>query len=133
MIADGVRNGRYDEGKMNADKHHELRTRTKVFALRVIRMSQALPRNREANVIGQQILRSATGMAANYRAAGRSRSKAEFIAKIGVVVEEADETVFWLEMLAESGIVRTAKLQNLLAEATQLVAIFTASRKTARN
>jgi four helix bundle protein len=117
---------------MNADKHQELRARTKAFALRIIRMSQALPRSREANVIVQQVLRSATGMAANYRAAGRSRSKAEFIAKIGVVVEEADETVFWLEMLGESGIVQPAKLQNLLAEATQLVAIFTASRKTAR-
>ena len=118
---------------MNAEKHQELRTRTKAFALRVIRMSQALPRSREANVISQQVLRSATGMAANYRAAGRSRSKAEFIAKIGVVVEEADETVFWLEMLGESGIVQPAKLQNLLAEATELVAIFTASRKTARD
>jgi four helix bundle protein len=96
-------------------------------------MSQALPRSREANVLIQQVLRSATGMAANYRAAGRSRSKAEFIAKIGVVVEEADETVFWLEMLADSGIVRPAKLQDLLGEATQLVAIFTASRKTARD
>jgi len=96
-------------------------------------MSQALPRNREANVILNQVLRSATGIAANYRAAGRSRSKAEFIAKIGVVVEEADETVFWLEMLADSGIVRPEKLANLLAEATVLVAIFTASRKTARS
>jgi four helix bundle protein len=72
-------------------------------------------------------------MAANYRAAGRSRSKAEFIAKIGVVVEEADETVFWLEMLLDSGMVRPEKLQNLLAEATQLVAIFTSSRKTAKS
>jgi len=84
-------------------------------------------------VILNQVLRSATGIAANYRAAGRSRSKAEFIAKIGVVVEEADETVFWLEMLADSGIVRPEKLANLLAEATVLVAIFTASRKTARS
>jgi four helix bundle protein len=67
-------------------------------------------------------------MAANYRAAGRSRSKAEFIAKIGVVVEEADETVFWLEMLLDSGMVRPEKLQNLLTEA-----IFTASRKTAKS
>jgi four helix bundle protein len=117
---------------MNSEKHQELRTRTKAFALPVIRMSQALPRNREANVIIQQVLRSVTGMAANYRAAGRSRSKAEFVAKIGVVVEEADETVFWLEMLADSGLVRPAKLRDLLAEATQLVAIFTASRKTAR-
>jgi len=117
---------------MNSEKHQELRTRTKSFALRVIRMSQALPRSREANVLVQQVLRSATGMAANYRAAGRSRSKAEFIAKIGVV-EEADETVFWLEMLLESGLIRPENLQNLLAEATQLVAIFTASRKTAKS
>ena len=86
------------------DKHEELRNRTKAFALRVIRMSQALPRSREANVITQQVLRSATGMAANYRAAGRSRTKPEFIAKLGVVIEEADESVFWLEMLGDSGI-----------------------------
>jgi four helix bundle protein len=118
---------------MNSEKHQELRTRTKAFALRIIRMSQALPRSREANVLVQQVLRSSTGMAANYRAAGRSRSKAEFIAKIGVVVEEADETVFWLEMLLDSGMVRPEKLQNLLAEATQLVAIFTSSRKTAKS
>jgi four helix bundle protein len=117
---------------MSKERHQQLSKRTKDFALRVIRMSQALPRGREANVLLQQVLRSATSMAANYRAAGRSRSKAEFIAKIGVVVEEADETVFWLEMLADSGIVRPAKLQDLLVEATQLVAIFTASRKTAR-
>ena len=71
-------------------------------------------------------------MAANYRAAGRSRSKAELIAKIGVVLEEADETVFWLEMLSDSGVVRPEKMQELLSEATQLVAIFTASRRTAR-
>src|SRR5882724_1003356 len=103
---------------MSVDKHQELRARTKAFALRVIRMSQALPKTREANVISQQILRSATSVAANYRAAGRSRSKAEFLAKIGVVVEEADETVFWLEMLADSGIVQrseehTSELQSL--------------------
>jgi four helix bundle protein len=125
--------GRPRNFTMNSEKHQELRTRTKSFALRVNRMSQALPRSREANVLVQQVLRSATGMAANYRAAGRSRSKAEFIAKIGVVVEEADETVFWLEMLLESGLIRPEKLQNLLAEATQLVAIFTASRKTAKS
>jgi four helix bundle protein len=91
-----------------------------------------LPKTREANVIGNQILRSATGVAANYRAAGRSRSKAEFLAKIGVVVEEADETVFWLEMLADSGIVPSKKLENMLDEANQLVAIFAASRRTGR-
>ena len=117
---------------MSKEKHLELSARTKAFALRIIRMSQALPRTREANVIIQQLLRSATGMAANYRAAGRSRSKAEFVAKIGIVVEEADETVFWIEMLSDSGLVRAAKLENLLAESRQLAAIFTASRKTAR-
>jgi four helix bundle protein len=118
---------------MSVDKHHELRARAKAFALRVIRMSQALPRTREANVISQQILRSATGMAANYRAAGRSRSKAEFIAKIGVVIEEADETVFWLEILAESGIIASAKLGKIQTEANELLAIFAASRRTAKD
>ncbi len=117
---------------MSVDKHHELRTRTKAFALRVIRMSQALPKTREANVIGSQILRAATSTAANYRAAGRSRSKAEFIAKIGVVIEEADETVFWLELLVDSGIVPAAKLEPMLDEANQLLAIFAASRRTAK-
>ena len=81
----------------------------------------------------QQVLRSATGMAANYRAAGRSRSKAEFVAKMGVVIEEADETVFWLEMLVESGVVRPQKLGNLQTEANELLAIFAASRRTARD
>ncbi|HET9183138.1 MAG TPA: four helix bundle protein [Candidatus Angelobacter sp.] len=118
---------------MSVNKHHALRDRTKAFALRVIRMSQALPRNREANVICQQILRSATGMAANYRAAGRSRSKAEFVAKMGVVIEEADETVFWLEMLVESGLMHASKLANLQTEANELLAIFAASRRTARD
>ena len=118
---------------MSVDKHHQLRARAKAFALRVIRMSQSLPRTREANVISQQVLRSATGMAANYRAAGRSRSKAEFVAKIGVVIEEADETVFWLEILADGGLVKPAKLENLQAEANELLAIFAASRRTARD
>jgi four helix bundle protein len=118
---------------INVDRHHELRDRTKAFALRVIRMSDSLPRTRSGNVIGNQVLRSATGMAANYRAAGRSRSKSEFIAKIGVVIEEADETVFWLEMLRDSGIVKPAKLDSMLDEANQLLAIFTASRRTAKS
>jgi four helix bundle protein len=95
-------------------------------------MSEALPLRRSASVIDNQILRSATGMAANYRAAGRSRSKAEFIAKLGVVIEEADETVFWLELLRDSGIIEPAKLESLLDEANQLLAIFTASRRTAK-
>jgi len=117
---------------MALEKHLQLRTRTKAFALRVIRMSQALPRSREANVIAVQLLRSATSMAANYRAAGRARSKAEFVSKLSVVVEESDETVFWLEMLSESGLVKPERIAGLMKEACQLLAIFSASRGTAR-
>ncbi|HEY6250642.1 MAG TPA: four helix bundle protein [Candidatus Angelobacter sp.] len=115
------------------DKHQELKNRTKAFALRVVRMSEAMPNTRAANVIANQILRSATSMAANYRAVGRARSKAEFVSKLGIVVEEADETLFWLELLGDSGIVKATKLRELLAEATQLVSIFSASRSTARS
>ncbi len=117
---------------MQEDKHLQLTARTKNFALRVIRMCQALPKSREANAIAQQILRSATSVAANYRSAGRSRSRAEFVAKIGLVLEEADETALWLELLSESGIISAIKLKNLLDEANQLTAIFSASRRTAK-
>src|SRR5258707_557432 len=117
---------------MGLDQHHELKKRTKTFALRVIRMSQALPTTRAANVINSQILRSATSIAANYRAVGRARSKAEFVAKLGVVVEETDETVLWLELRVESGIVKPEKLHDLLDEANQLLSIFSAARRTAR-
>jgi four helix bundle protein len=96
-------------------------------------MSQLLPKGREANVIAHQLLRSATSISANYRAVGRARSKAEFVSKLGIVVEEADETVFWLELLGESGIVKEAKLNPLLSEANELLAIFASSRGTARS
>ena len=115
---------------MSLQQHQQLKQRTKVFALRIIRMTQALPRSREADVIARQILRSATSIAANYRAAGRGRSKAEFIAKLGVVIEEADETVLWLELLVESGIMKAAKLHALLDEGNQLLALFAASWNT---
>ncbi|HKA37086.1 MAG TPA: four helix bundle protein [Thermoanaerobaculia bacterium] len=82
-------------------------------------------------MIGRQLLRSATSVAANYRAAGRSRSKAEFVAKIGVVVEEADESLLWLELLRDAAIVNQEKMAPLLREAAELVAIFSASRQTA--
>ena len=114
------------------DKHQELRDRTKIFALRVIKMADVLPRTRAARIITNQVLRSATSMAANYRAVGRARSKAEFVAKLGLVVEEADETVFWLELLVESGIVSATKMRELLGEAGQLMLIFSASKRTAK-
>jgi four helix bundle protein len=110
----------------------ELRNRTKRFALRIIRLFRHLPRSTEAQVLGKQLLRSGTSVGANYRAAGRSRSKAEFVSKIGIVVEGADETVFWLECLVESGIVKEELLKDLLVEANELVAIFAASHRTAR-
>ncbi len=100
----------------------ELKTRTKKFALRIIKVSRALPRCPEPRVIGYQLLRSGTSVAANYRAACRGRSRPEFLAKIGIVVEEADETVFWLEMLTEAGLVRGELLGDIISEANQLVA-----------
>ena len=110
----------------------ELRDRTKKIAVRVVRVYRALPLKTDAQVLGKQLIRSGTGVPANYRAACRSRSKAEWIAKIGIVVEEADETVFWLEMLSDCEIVAPTKLAPLLTEAHELSAIFTASRCTGR-
>ncbi len=118
---------------MSLDQHQQLRKRTKDFALRVIRMTQALPKTKEADVLGRQVLRSSTSVAANYRATGQARSKPEFISKLAVVLEEADETVFWLEMLADSGVIKPARLAALQQEANQLVAVFGASLRTAKN
>src|SRR6266852_310466 len=105
----------------------ELRARTKKFALRVIKLYRSLPSGRDAQILGQQLMRSGTSVGANYRAACRARSKAEFIAKLGIVVEEADESQYWLELLEESGILRKKQLESLYQEATELTAIFTAA------
>jgi len=113
-------------------QHEELKHRTKAFAIRIVKRFRSLPKTEEARIIGRQGLRSGTSVAANYRAVCRARSKAEFISKIGVVVEEADETVFWLEMLIETKIVSAQKLADLLKEADELLAIFAASQRTAR-
>jgi four helix bundle protein len=110
----------------------ELKDRTKRYAIRIVKLYRSLPKTDEARVIGRQLLRSGTSVAANYRAVCRARSKAEFIAKIGVVVEEADETVFWMELLVETGIVLKTRLDDLLVEANELLAIFAASQRTAR-
>ncbi len=115
------------------EKSIELRRRSKAFALRVIKLAEALPRKSAADVIGRQILRSATSVAANYRAAQRARSKAEFISKISIVVEEMDETVFWIEMIIDSGLLPVQRVDDLLKEANELLAIFAASQWTARN
>lgn len=114
-------------------KPEALRKRTGEFALRIVWLFRALPETEEARIIGKQVLRSGTSVAANYRAVCRARSSREFISRMGVVVEEADETVFWLELLVESGIVAKPLLDNLLTEANELLAIFAASQRTARS
>jgi len=110
----------------------QLRDRTKAFALRVIRLFRSLPYKTDTQVLGKQLLRCGTSVAANYRAACRARSKAEFVARIGIVAEEADEAVLWIELLIESGIVKTDMTEKLLVEAKELTAIFTASQQTAK-
>ena len=109
----------------------DLKARTKQFALRVMKMVDALPRTIQGRAIPKQIIRSATSVAANYRAACRARSRAEFIAKTGVVEEEADESCFWLELIIDSGLLTDERIRPLLSEAGELVAIMAASRKSA--
>ncbi len=111
---------------------NELRERTKSFALRVVRLYRSLPRSADAQVMGKQLLRCGTSVAANYRASCRARSRAEFVARIGRVTEEADEGGFWLEMLADSEIVRVGLLKELLQESKELTAIFTATGQSVR-
>jgi four helix bundle protein len=109
-----------------------LRERTKQFAIRIVKLYRSLPRSADAYVMGKQLLRSGTAVAANYRAACRARSRAEFVAKVGIVVEEADETVFWLELLVETVVVIPSRMESILAEANELVRIFSASQQTAK-
>ena len=110
----------------------ELQERTKAFALRVIRLTEQLPGVRAADVIGRQLLRSGTSVAANYRSACNARSVADFVSKMGVVEEEADESQFWLELLQESGLFVGETVDSFLREANELARIAAASSKTAR-
>ena len=110
----------------------ELKARTKEFALRVIRLTRSLPAGLEGRAIGSQLLRAATSVAANYRAVCRARSRADFVAKLGIVIEEADEAAFWLELLVDAELIPAPRLRELQSEANQLVAIFNASRTTAK-
>src|SRR5438876_793968 len=105
--------------------------RTKQFALRVMKLVDALPRSRSGNVIANQLARSGTSVAANYRAACRGRSKAEFIAKLGTVEEEADESALWMELIMEGGLLKPRRVSELHDEARQLTAIVASSRITA--
>jgi four helix bundle protein len=109
-----------------------LKERTKQFALRIIRVIRSLPAGSEGRIIGHQLLRSGMSVAANYRAVCRARSRPEFLAKLAIVIEEADESAFWLELLVDAGLVQDRKLKDVRSEANQLVAIFNASRTTAK-
>ena len=117
--------------KDEVNRPEDLRTRTKRFALRVIRLYSALPKKTEAQVIGKQLLRSGTSVGAHYREAVRSRSDAEFISKIEGGLQELEESVYWMELLVESGIIKTERLEELMKEADELTAILvTCVKKT---
>ncbi|NLF38691.1 four helix bundle protein [bacterium] len=110
----------------------ELLTRTKWFGLRIIRLVDALPDTSAGRAIGGQLVRCGTAVGANYRAACRARSRAEFVAKIGIVEEEADESAYWLEMIIEASLLEKRKVSDLLKEAEELTRIMAASRITAK-
>jgi len=109
----------------------ELLQRTKQFALRIFKLVGALPQTIQGRAVAGQLIRSGTSVAANYRAACRARSKAEFVAKLGIVEEEADETAFWLELIIETSLLSATKAKPLLTEASEIVAIMASSKKTA--
>ena len=114
---------------MNKD---ELKHRTKQFGLRILRLTNSLPNNTSGRTIANQLARSGTSVGANYRAACRARSRAEFISKLGTVEEEADESAYWMEMIIEAGLIAKNPVDPLLQEANELTAIMAASRKTAK-
>ena len=111
---------------------YDLKKRTKAFALRIIKLVESLPSGKTDDVIGKQLLRCGTSVGANYRASCRARSQADFIAKMGIVEEEADESIYWMELLVESALVRQDLLDSLISEADELVAIVVPSIKTAK-
>ena len=109
----------------------EMKNRTKQFALRVLTLADALPANRSGNAIANQIVRSGTSVAANYRALCRAKSRADFVNKTSIVEEEADESSFWLELIVDAGLLTAIRVQPLLDEAGEITASLVASRKTA--
>jgi four helix bundle protein len=126
-IADcGLRIGEGTVGK------EEFKARTQAYAVRVLVLVEALPRTRGADVLGRQLLRAATSVGANYRAACRAKSLPDFIAKLGIVEEEADESLYWMELLIKSGLSRRDQIAALMTEGNELVAMTVASINTAR-
>ena len=117
----------------NSNNPPDLRERTKVFALRIIRMYASLPRTTEAQIIGKQVLRSGTSVGAQYREAARGKSSPDFVSKLQGGLQELDETAYWLELLVEGEIVSAPRLADLRRETDELIAIFVASVKTAKS
>lgn len=117
---------------MNDEKTEQLKRRTKRFGLRSIRLIKALPEGKIADVLGRQLLRSATSVGANYRSALRGRSTAEFLSRLGVVEEEIDESLYWLVMLVEAGLVGQQRLAALMKEANEIASIIVSAIKTTR-
>jgi len=113
-------------------KKEDLQDRTKKYALRIIKLVKALPTTIEGKTIGNQLIRSGTSVGANYRATCRARSNAEFIAKLGIVIEEADESIFWLEIIVDSKLLKKELVEPLLEETKELLAIMISSSNTAR-
>jgi len=122
-----------DEGGMMNDKPRDIGERTKAFALRIIRLYVSLPKITETQVIGKQLLRSGTSVGAHVREGRRSRSNAELISKIEGGLQELEETVYWLELLVDAGIVKADRMKELIEEANELIAILVTSAKTLKN
>ena len=110
----------------------EMKARTKAYAVRIVKLVQSLPRNRECDVLGSQLLRAGTSVGANYRAVCRAKSTADFINKLRIVEEECDESLFWMEIFTDAGLVKAARLRNLMAEGDEILRIVVPSAKTAR-
>jgi four helix bundle protein len=110
----------------------QFKGRTKAYGLRVIRLVESLPSGQTSAVIGRQLIRCGTSVGANYRAASRARSKPDFIAKMGIIEEECDESLYWMEMLAEAGLVDLARMAELMGEGAEILSMVVASIRTAR-
>lgn len=110
----------------------EMKKRTKAYSNRIVRLCSALPNDWIAQTLGKQLLRSGTSVGANYRAVCRAKSNADFINKLRVVEEECDESLFWIELLVDNGLVKASRLNELMNEADQILAIVVSSAKTAR-
>jgi len=127
-IAD-VRFGAAEGGRVNKE---ELKTRTKQFALRIIRLVESFPRTSTARTIGRQLLRSGTSVGASYRAACQARTRADYISKVGIAIDEADKSLYWMELVVDAKVIPAEKLTALTKEANEIVAVLPATTRTAR-